>query len=68
LAPSLSVCFISIGLDLTVPIEDVTGAVGDLVREGEVRFFGLSEAGVAKVRIQVIGSSVRANPLFDAAQ
>jgi aryl-alcohol dehydrogenase-like predicted oxidoreductase len=33
-----------------VPIEDVAGAVGDLVREGKVRFFGVSEAGVANIR------------------
>ena len=37
-------------VDLTVPIEDVASAVGDLVREGKVRFFGLSEAGVANIR------------------
>jgi aryl-alcohol dehydrogenase-like predicted oxidoreductase len=37
-------------VDLTVPIEDVAGAVEDLVREGRVRFFGLSEAGVANIR------------------
>jgi aryl-alcohol dehydrogenase-like predicted oxidoreductase len=33
-----------------VPIEDVAGAVGDLVRQGKVRYFGLSEAGVANIR------------------
>ena len=32
-------------VDPKVPIEDVAGAVGDLVGEGKVRFFGLSEAG-----------------------
>jgi len=37
-------------VDRTVPIEDVAGAVGDLVREGKVRFFGLSEAGVENIR------------------
>jgi aryl-alcohol dehydrogenase-like predicted oxidoreductase len=37
-------------VDRTVPIEDVAGAVGDLVREGKIRFFGLSEAGVANIR------------------
>ncbi len=31
-------------------MEDVAGTVGDLVREGKVRFFGLSEAGVANIR------------------
>jgi len=30
--------------------EAVAGAVGDLVRQGKVRFFGLSEAGVANIR------------------
>ncbi len=37
-------------VDPTVPIEDVAGAVGDLIREGKVRHFGLSEASVANVR------------------
>jgi len=37
-------------VDRTVPIEDVAGAVGDLVKEGKVRFFGLSEAGVSNIR------------------
>jgi len=37
-------------VDPAVPIEDVAGAVGDLVRQGKVRFFGLSEAGVANIR------------------
>ena len=37
-------------VDRTVPIEDVAGAVGDLVKQGKVRFFGLSEAGVANIR------------------
>jgi aryl-alcohol dehydrogenase-like predicted oxidoreductase len=37
-------------VDPTVPIEDVAGTVGDLVREGKVRFFGLSEAGVKTIR------------------
>jgi len=37
-------------IDRAVPIEDVAGAVGDLVREGKVRFFGLSEAGAANIR------------------
>jgi aryl-alcohol dehydrogenase-like predicted oxidoreductase len=31
-------------------MEDVAGAVGDLVAQGKVRFFGLSEAGVANIR------------------
>ena len=37
-------------VDPTVPIEDVAGTVGDLVRQGKVRFFGLSEAGAANIR------------------
>jgi aryl-alcohol dehydrogenase-like predicted oxidoreductase len=37
-------------VDRAVPMEDVAGAVGDLVREGKVRFFGLSEASVENIR------------------
>jgi aryl-alcohol dehydrogenase-like predicted oxidoreductase len=37
-------------VDPDVPIEDVAGAVKDLVREGKVKHFGLSEAGVQTVR------------------
>lgn len=37
-------------VDPNVPIEDVAGAVGELVREGKVRHFGLSEAGAATIR------------------
>lgn len=37
-------------VDPNVPIEDVAGAVGDLIREGKVRHFGLSEAGVKTIR------------------
>ena len=37
-------------LDRSVPIEDVAGTVGALVRAGKVRFFGLSEVGVATLR------------------
>jgi aryl-alcohol dehydrogenase-like predicted oxidoreductase len=37
-------------VDRAVPIEDVAGAVGDLVKQGKVRFFGLSEAGVGNIR------------------
>ena len=33
-------------VDPNVPIEDVAGAVKDLIREGKVKHFGLSEAGV----------------------
>jgi aryl-alcohol dehydrogenase-like predicted oxidoreductase len=37
-------------VDPDVPIEDVAGAVKDLVKEGKVRHFGLSEAGVQTIR------------------
>jgi aryl-alcohol dehydrogenase-like predicted oxidoreductase len=37
-------------IDRAVPIEDVAGTVGDLVKQGKVRFFGLSEAGIANIR------------------
>ncbi|MBL8241366.1 MAG: aldo/keto reductase [Bryobacterales bacterium] len=37
-------------VDPAVPIEDVAGAVGDLIRAGKVRHFGLSEAGVQTIR------------------
>lgn len=37
-------------VDPNVPIEDVAGAVKDLIQEGKVKHFGLSEAGVQTVR------------------
>lgn len=37
-------------VDPNVPIEDVAGAVADLVKEGKVKHFGLSEAGEATIR------------------
>jgi aryl-alcohol dehydrogenase-like predicted oxidoreductase len=37
-------------VDPNVPIEDVAGAVGELVAKGKVRYFGLSEAGVQNLR------------------
>jgi aryl-alcohol dehydrogenase-like predicted oxidoreductase len=37
-------------VDPEVPIEDVVGAMADLVREGKVRFLGLSEAGEQTIR------------------
>jgi len=37
-------------VDLNVPIEDVAGAVKDLITEGKVKHFGLSEAGVKTIR------------------
>ena len=37
-------------VDGAVPIEDVAGAVKDLIREGKVKHFGLSEAGAKTIR------------------
>jgi aryl-alcohol dehydrogenase-like predicted oxidoreductase len=37
-------------IDPAVPIEDVVGAMADLVREGKVRYLGLSEAGESNIR------------------
>jgi aryl-alcohol dehydrogenase-like predicted oxidoreductase len=37
-------------VDPNVPIEDVAGAVKDLIRAGKVKHFGLSEAGAATIR------------------
>ena len=37
-------------VDPNVPIEDVAGTVKDLIREGKVKHFGLSEAGVQSIR------------------
>jgi aryl-alcohol dehydrogenase-like predicted oxidoreductase len=37
-------------VDPAVPIEDVVGAMARLVREGKVRFLGLSEAGASTIR------------------
>lgn len=37
-------------VDPNVPIEDVAGAVKDLIQEGKVKHFGLSEAGVKNIR------------------
>ena len=37
-------------VDLNVPIEDVAGAVKDLIREGKVKHFGMSEAGAQTIR------------------
>ena len=36
-------------VDPNVPIEDVAGTVKDLIREGKVKHFGLSEAGVKTI-------------------
>ena len=37
-------------MDLDVPIEDVAGAVKDLIQQGKVKYFGLSEAGAGTIR------------------
>ncbi len=37
-------------VDVNVPIEDVAGAVKDLIQQGKVKHFGLSEAGVNTIR------------------
>jgi len=37
-------------VDRTVPIEDVVGTMAELVREGKVRYLGLSEAGEQTIR------------------
>jgi aryl-alcohol dehydrogenase-like predicted oxidoreductase len=37
-------------VDPQVPIEDVAGTVKDLIRQGKVRHFGMSEAGVQSIR------------------
>ena len=37
-------------VDLNVPIEDVAGAVKDLIQEGKVKHFGLSEASAQTIR------------------
>ena len=37
-------------VDPNVPIEDVAGMVKELIREGKVKYFGLSEAGVKTIR------------------
>ncbi|EKF54147.1 aldo/keto reductase [Galbibacter marinus] len=37
-------------VDTNVPMEDVAGTVKDLIQEGKVKYFGLSEASVASIR------------------
>jgi aryl-alcohol dehydrogenase-like predicted oxidoreductase len=37
-------------VDLNVPIEDVAGAVKELIEQGKVKYFGLSEAGAKTIR------------------
>jgi aryl-alcohol dehydrogenase-like predicted oxidoreductase len=38
-------------VDTTVPMEDVAGTVKDLIKEGKVKHFGLSEAGAQSIKI-----------------
>src|SRR5256714_4488535 len=56
-------------VDPNVSIEDVVGTMADLVREGKVRFLGLSEAGEDTIRRAQAGPSIRppptANPLWE---
>src|SRR5262249_51255078 len=37
-------------VDQSIPIEETIGAMAELVREGKVRYLGLSEAGAATIR------------------
>lgn len=37
-------------VDPSIPIEDVAGTVKDLIKEGKVKYFGLSEAGASTIR------------------
>lgn len=37
-------------VDTDVPIEEVAGTLGELIREGKVRYWGLSEAGIQTIR------------------
>ena len=37
-------------IDPTVPVEEVIGVMADLVREGKVKYLGLSEAGISNIR------------------
>ena len=48
--PMSSTCFYQHRVDPNVPIEDVAGAVKDLIQQGKVKHFGLSEAGVQTIR------------------
>ncbi|STJ13130.1 putative aldo/keto reductase [Escherichia coli] len=46
----LLTCCINTVLIRNVPIEDVAGTVKDLIAEGKVKHFGLSEAGAQTIR------------------
>lgn len=47
-------------VDPNVPIEDVAGTVQDLINEGKVKYFGLSEAGAETIRKAHAAQSVSA--------
>src|SRR5258706_13507446 len=47
-------------VDPDVPIEDVAGTVRDLIRDGKVKHFGLSEAGGRTIRPAPAGEPVAA--------
>src|ERR1700719_3387855 len=47
-------------VDPNVPIEDVAGAVKDLIQQGKVKHFGLSEASAATIRYVVIAIEIPA--------
>ena len=49
-------------VDPDVPIEDVAGTVKDLIQEGKVKYFGLSEAGVQTIRSEGHGSVTSMSP------
>ena len=49
-------------VDPDVPIEDVAGAVKDLIQEGKVKHFGLSEPGVQTIRRAHAVQPVTAHP------
>ena len=58
-------------VDPHVPIEDVAGAVGDLIRAGKVRYFGLSEASADTIRkahaVQPVSALQSEYSLFERA-
>jgi aryl-alcohol dehydrogenase-like predicted oxidoreductase len=58
-------------VDPRVPIEEVAGAVKELIKAGKVRFFGLSEAGVATIRrahaVQPVSALQTEYSLFERA-
>jgi aryl-alcohol dehydrogenase-like predicted oxidoreductase len=56
-------------IDPNIPIEDVAGAVKDLIREGKVKYFGLSEADALNIRkahaVQPVAALQSAYSLWD---